>query len=218
VSDQAKQIEARTKARAEEVKGQLLECSSDLGKRNWKIGLLAAEAHDNRLFEVLGYESEQDFRISVKIGRSTYFRDRRLAMEIGRPLLQKELLTRSRLDRLTLENADQLLRLDARRRFSESWVEKAMTMTEEQFEAEVDRVVLNGDETETTITDPASLIKIRCTESQKAVILAEFREIAAEHGIEVDDLGGILEAGMADWHNWHQTEVEEREAAEAVGA
>lgn len=221
MSDQAKQIEAKTKARAEEVKGQLLECSSDLGRRNWKIGLLAAETHENRLFEVLGYESEQAFRISVKIGRSTYFRCRRLAMEIGKPLLQKELVTRARLDRLTLENAEQLLRLDVRRRFSPSWVEKAMTMTEEQFEEEVDRVMLNGDEEEVaTISDPLALLKIRCTEGQKEVIESTFRDFARafDPPIELDNYGMILEALCADWHNAHQEEINARDEAEAVGA
>lgn len=221
MSEAGKQIEAKTKARAEEVKGQLLECSSDLGKRNWKIGLLAAEAHDGRLYEVLGYESEQAFRISVKIGRSTYFRDRRLAMEIGRQLLQKELLTRARLDRLTLENAEQLLRLDIRRRFSVAWVEKAMTMTEEQFEDEVDRVVLNGEEeAAATITDPLALLKIRCTESQKEIIEATFRDFARNHDpvLELDDYAGIVEGMCADWHNAHQEEINLRDEMEEASA
>jgi len=215
MSEVGKQIEAKTKAHAEGVRDQLVELGGDFGGRYWKCGLLASEVHESKIWEILGFDSESAFRESVKIGRSTYFRCRRLAMEIGQPLMKKELVTRARLNRLTLENAEQLLRLDERRRFSASWVEKALTMKESQFEAEVDHVVLNDTEPETATSESMGFIKIPVTNSQKQAIMMTMQAVAVEHGLEADDLGGIQEALAADWHNWHQTEVEQREA---VGA
>jgi hypothetical protein len=142
-------------------------------------------------------------------------------MEIGKPLMAKELVTRARLNRLTLENAEQLLRLDVRRRFSESWVEKALTMTESEFEAQVDHVCENDtDPEDTTITDPLSVLKIRCTASQKEIIEATFKDFARNFDppIELDNYGQICEALCADWHNAHQEEINARDEAEAVSA
>jgi len=215
MSQVAEEISQKTKDYAMRIEEQMLSVAGEFKSRYWTLGLGAAEIKQKSLWEIRGYDSEQAYREYLGIGRSTYFRCRRLAMEIGQPLMKKELVTRARLNRLTLENAEQLLRLDERRRFSVSWVEKSLTMTESQFETEVDHVVLNDTEPEEATTESQSFIKIPVTASQKNVIMAEFREVAAEHGLEVDDLGGICEAMTADWHNWHQTEVEQREA---VGA
>jgi hypothetical protein len=211
-SEVGKEVELKTKARADEIRDQLAELGRDFGGRYWSLGLLAAEVAKTRIWEILNFESETDFRISVKIGRSTYYRCRRLATEIALPLLEKEVLTRARLNRLTLENAEQLLRLDTRRRFSESWVERALTMTEAEFQEQVDHVIENGEDPETDLGQKEKLARlvIHCTASQKEVIENTFAEFAhaQDPPLEKDDYGKILEFICAEIHNTLQTELE----------
>lgn len=219
MSEAGEVISQKTKDYAMRIEEQMLSVAGEFKSRYWTVGLGAVEIKEKNLWEVRGYESESAYREYLGIGRSTYYRCRRLAMEIGKPLIDKGMLTRARLNRLTLENAEQLLRLDVRRRFSESWVEKSLTMTESQFEAQVDHVLENDTEPEdATITDPLALLKIRCTESQKEVIEATFRDFARNHDpvLELDDYAGIVEGMCADWHNAHQEEINARDEAEAV--
>lgn len=212
MTEVAEQISQRTKDHAMRIEEQMLAVAGEFKSRYWTLGLGAAEISEKRLWEVRGFSSEQAYRNFLDIGRSTYFRCRRLATEIAKPLLKKELVTRARLNRLTLENAEQLLRLDERRRFSASWVEKAITMKETEFEIEVDNVLLNGDDEETTTKDPLSVMKIRMLQSQRDVIEATFEEFRThmldqDVRLEADDLAGILEGLCADWHNSRVTET-----------
>lgn len=219
MSEAGEVISQKTKDYAMKIEAEILDAWGEIsGRRQWTVGLGALDIKQKELWRVRGFESDTAYREFLNVKRSSWMNWRRLADLIGKPLMEKKGWSRKRLDRLTMANAEQLTRLDERRRFNDAWLEKALTMTEAKFEMEVDHVVLNDTEPETVTSESMGFIKIPVTGSQKSVIMAEFREIAAEHGIEVDDLGGILEAGMADWHNWHQTEVEEREAAEAVGA
>lgn len=224
MSEAAEVISQKTKDYAMKIEEQMLSVAGEFKSRYWTLGLGAAEIKEKNLWEVLGYESESAYREYLGIGRSTYYRCRRLAMEIGKPLIDKGLVTRARLNRLTLENAEQLLRLDARRRFSESWIEKAITMTESEFERLVDQVLLNGEEPEEATTkDPLSVMKIRMLASQRAVIEAtfeEFRGHARDEGVmlEADDLAGILEGLCSDWHNAHQEEINARDETELESA
>lgn len=203
MSEVGKHIEAKTKAHAEEVRDQLLELAGEFGGRYWKCGLLAAEVHQSKIWEILGLVSESAFRESIKIGRSTYFRCRRLATEIAQPLLKKELVTRARLNRLTLENAEQLLRLDERRRFAAAWVEKAITMKEAEFEIEVDHCMLNDDDVDLGKPEAQAVLKIHMTAGQKNVIEATFRDFARAQDppLEIDDYSHILEFLCAEWNN-----------------
>lgn len=221
MSEAGEVISQKTKDFAMRIEQQMLDVASDFKSRYWTLGLGAFEIKDKNLWEIRAYESENAYREYLGIGRSTYYRWRRLATEIGKPLIDKGLVTRARLNRLTGENAEQLLRLDVRRRFSESWVEKALTMKESEFEAQVDHVLENNTEPEdATITDPLSVLKIRCTASQKEIIEATFRDFARNFDppIELDNYGQIAEAMCADWHNAHQDEINARDEAEAVEA
>jgi hypothetical protein len=212
VSEAGEVISQKTKDYAMKVEEQMLAVAGEFKSRYWTLGLGAADIKEKKLYEVLGHDSEQAYREYLGIGRSTYFRCRRLAQEIAQPLLKKELVTRARLNRLTLENAEQLLRLDIRRRFSESWVEKSLTMTESQFEAQVDHVLENDTEPEDVVdVDALAVLKIRMTASQKQVILATFEEFARAQDppLEVDDHSHILEFMCAEVHNTLQTEAEE---------
>jgi hypothetical protein len=200
MSEQGEVISQKTKDYAMRIEEQMLAVAGEFKSRYWTLGLGAAEIKEKKLYEIRGYERKKAYREYLGIGRWTYFRCRRLAMEIGQPLMKKELVMRARLNRLTLENAEQLLRLDVRRRFSESWVEKAITMKESEFEAQVDAVLLNGEEPEgATVTDPLSIMKIHMLASQRAVIestFADFRFYVRSQYIhfKADILAGILDA------------------------
>jgi hypothetical protein len=195
-------VSQKTKAYAENIKKQLMEFAGDFGPRCWRLGFLAIEVKEKNVWSILGYETETAFRVSLKIGRSTWFRTRRLTEEIAVPLIRKEMLTRKSLDRLTLENAELLLKLDDRSKFSQSWVTKALTMNEQDFEAQVDHVLENTDEPEEGLgaPDSNSVWRIRCKSSQKKFIQESMKEFAERQDppLALDDEGGILEALVAD--------------------
>ena len=200
-------VSQKTKAYAENIKKQLMEFAGDFGPRCWRLGFLAIEVKEKNIWSILGYETEAAFRISIKIGRSTWFRTRRLTEEIAVPLIRKELLTRKSLDRLTLENAELLLKLDDRRKFAQSWVTKALTMNEEEFSDQVDHVLENNDEPEEGLgkSDSNSVWRIHCKTSQKKFCQETLKEFAvrwneehADSQLALDDEAGILEGCLAD--------------------
>jgi hypothetical protein len=205
----SEEISNKTRAYAENIRKQLQELGGDFGLKGWRIGLLVVEVQDKNVWEILGYETETAFRNFVRIGRSTWFRTSRLTREIALPLMKKEMLTRKSLERLTLENAELLLKLDDRRKFAQSWVTKALTMNEQDFAAQVDHVLENNEEPEEGLGKPESnsTLKIEMKASQKRFILESMKEFAvkwnedSEHSdsqLKLDDDAGILENLIAD--------------------
>lgn len=204
----AEQVEQKTKSYALDLEKQLKELTGDLSRRYWKMAELISTVHKKQTWAILGHESCNAYReIVFKVSKGTWYERRRLWDEFAVTCLERDLLTRARLDRLTSQNAKQLLRLPEKKRFGVKWIELAMTLTESELEAKVDHVLENDTEPEDVPTaDPFALLKIRCTASQKQFIIETLEECAKQQDPPLnatDDAGRLVELILADWRAGH---------------
>lgn len=215
----SEEMQKKTKARAEAVRNELQTLNDDDLPRSWRQAELIAEVHQKHLWQILGFESERGFYEKVGVGRSTWHSRLRLWNMWAAIALDKDKITKARLKRLRMQNVKQLLRLDTKRQFDDRWIEKAINMSESDFEAAVDQVLenVNADENELTQPEARTTFKIRCTVSQKQFYADSFMEFAKAQNppLKLDDEAGILQMILASWLAGPRT-AEEQE--EAVGA
>lgn len=202
-TDNSEQFQKKTKARAMEVREELKTLTEDDLPRGWRQAELISEVHQKQLWQILGQESEKQFFEMIGIGRSTWHSRRRYWDEWAAIAIDKEKITRARLKRLRMQNVKQLLRLDIKRRFDDRWIEKALNMKESDFEAAVDQVVadVNADENQLDQPESRTMIKIRCTVSQRRYIMDGIFEYAKAQKppLALDDEAKILEMMVASW-------------------
>jgi hypothetical protein len=198
-TENQEQVQQRTKKYASEVEKELKALRSEGGPKAWREAELIYEADDKKLWAILGYETMRGFYESLYIGRSTWY-SRLRYFGWAKIALDREAITRARLNRMPMQNVKQLLRLDDRRRFDQRWIEKALTMTESDFEAAVDAVLAGADEDDANQPESRSVLKIPCTVSQKEFYLDSFAAFAKRQDppLELDDEAHILELALAD--------------------
>jgi hypothetical protein len=195
----AQEISKKTKDHAKRIQQELKELTNDLGPRYWKTSERITEVHEAHLWQVLGYENETHFREELFISKGSWHEKIRLWREFAKPAMDKEALTRARLDRMPSQNAKQLLRIPDGRKFQAKWIEWALTLKEGQLEAKVDHILENnGDESTLGQAEARALLKISCTTSQKAFILDTMARFADVHDIDKDDHGKIVEDMAAE--------------------
>ena len=195
------QVKQRTKKYASEVEKELKDLRAEEGPKAWRQAELIYEVKDKALWQILGHESAKSFFESLFIGRSTWYSRLKYFGDWAKIALDRESITRARLNRMPMQNVKHLLRLDERRRFDQRWIEKALGMKESDFEAAVDAVMLNGeDEDDANQPESRSLLKINCTVSQKEFIVESMMEFAKRQDppLDLDDEAHILELAMAD--------------------
>jgi len=199
MTEVAEEIKTRTKKYASEVEKELKALRSEGGPKAWREAELIYESDDKKLWAILGYETMRGFYESLYIGRSTWY-SRLRYFGWAKIALEREAITRARLNRMPMQNVKQLLRLDDRRRFDQRWIEKALTMTESDFEAAVDAILAGADEDDSNQPESRTLLKVPCTVSQKAFYLEGFAVFAKRQDppLELDDEAHILELAMAD--------------------
>ena len=200
-SENEDQVKQRTKKYATEVEKELKDLRAEEGPKAWRQAELIYEVKDKALWQILGHESAKSFFESLFIGRSTWYSRLKYFGDWARIALDRESITRARLNRMPMQNVKHLLRLHERRRFDQRWIEKALGMKESDFEAAVDAVMLNGDEDDdANQPESRSLLKINCTVSQKEFIVDSMMEFAKRQDppLDLDDEAHILELAMAD--------------------
>ena len=200
MSEESKATEKKTKEYALSVEAKLKELAEDLGPKYWKMAALISEVHAKALWRILGHKTVQAYRESLFISKGAWFERRRLWDEWAAIAIEKELITRSRLDRMKSQNVKQLLRLDEKRRFNAKWIEKALTLTEGALEAQVDHVLENNEEPETSLNQPEAraVLKISMSTSQKSFIEETMDRFADAEELDRDNRGKILELWAAD--------------------
>jgi hypothetical protein len=200
VSEENKAIDKKTKEHALEVENKLKELAEDLGPKYWKMACLISEVHGKALWRILGHKTAQAYRESLMISKGAWFERRRLWDAWAGIAIERELITRAKLDRMRSQNVKQLLRLDEKRRFNPKWIEKALTLTEGALEAQVDHVLENNEEPETSLNQPESraVLKVSMSTSQKAKVLEIMDRFADAESIDKDDQGKILELWAAE--------------------
>jgi hypothetical protein len=213
----AQQIEKKTVDYAKKIAKELTDLNSDLGPRYWRMAELISEIKEKSLWQILGHESETEFRDSLYISRSGWYEKWRLFSEWAELALKGEKISRAQLNRMPSQNVKQLMRLDLKRRFAAAWITKALTLKEADLTAQVDHVLLNDEEPEEGTTESRSIFKVECTKSQKQVYELTMKNFARENNIETDDRGKILELIMADVASGLHTEEELKAAASMKG-
>lgn len=198
-TENQEQVQQRTKKYASEVERELKALRSEGGPKAWREAELIYAADDQKLWAILGYETMRGFYESLYIGRSTWY-SRLRYFGWAKIALDREAITRARLNRMPMQNVKQLLRLDDRRRFDQRWIEKALTMTESDFEAAVDAVLEGAEEDDSNQPESRTLLKVPCTVSQKTFYLEAFSIFAKRQDppLELDDEAHILELCLAD--------------------
>lgn len=196
VSEQASQ---KTKAYAQKVEDELKALANTFGPQYWKMAELIYTVKEKNTWQILGYESQQSYREHLMVPKATWFERRRLWEEWARPALDGDKITRARLNRMPSQNVKQLLRLGSPRMFKENWIVKALEMTEEKLEAEIDHVLENNTETVSFEADSGAILKMRCTLSQKTTILDKVHEWLRRQELPIDEEARGLELMLADY-------------------
>jgi hypothetical protein len=198
-TDNAEQVQQRTKKYADEIKTELKTLKSEEGPKSWRQAELIYEVNDKKLWQILGHETMRGFYEELFISRSTWYSRLKVFMW-AKMAMEKEAITRARLNRMPMQNVKQLQRLDDRRQFDQRWIEKAISMKESDFEAAVEAILAGGDDDDANQPESRSVLKISCTVSQKEFILDSFSAFAKRQDppLELDDEAHILELAMAD--------------------
>lgn len=193
------EVSQKTKDYALKVEGELRELADSLGPRYWKMAELIYTVKEKNTWQILGYESQQAYREYLMVPKATWFERRRLWEEWAKPALKDDKITKARLNRLPSQNVKQLLRLGSPRMFKENWIVKALELTEERLEAEIDHVLENNTETVSFEADSGAILKLHCTLSQKSMILDKVHEWLRRQEMPIDEEARGLELMLGDY-------------------
>lgn len=204
----AEAVQQKTKAYAVSIEKELGGLFNESGPKWWREAELIDIVEEKSLWEILGHESVSSFREYLWIGRSSWYERRRVWRDFAKPCLEKDCLTRAKLNRMSSQNAKQLCRLPEKQRFSSKWIEWALGLHESELEAKVDHILENDTEPEEGLGKPESqaILKLHCTTSQKTFIQETFVAFAdhvndGDDGPKlnpVDDAGRICELICAE--------------------
>jgi hypothetical protein len=187
--EDAKSTSQKMKARAVELHKGILARRDQNRRGPLEDGWDAAEMKRGNLWVYLGYDDETAYRQAVNIGRSTWFRYRRLAEGLCK-LAKEEFL------KLIAENADHLIKLPENRRYDKNLLKKAQTLTEEEFEKLVIKFTAKADRVEEG--EVIVSFKLRMPESRREFILETFKEFAEKMDVDPEDHSRILELLCAE--------------------
>lgn len=198
-TENTEQVQQRTKKYADEIKSELKNLKSEEGPKSWRQAELIYEVNDKKLWQILGHETMRGFYEELFISRSTWY-SRLKVFEWANIAIDREAITRARLNRMPMQNVKQLQRLDDRRQYDQRWIEKAISMKESDFEAAVEAILAGGEDDDANQPESRSMLKINCSASQKTFILESMTEFAKRQDppLELDDEAKILELAMAE--------------------
>ena len=187
-----------------------------LNRRRWyEIGHIAYEVTSKALWKYIRgkkYESEKEYRADIDIGKSTWYRFRRLYQELSPKIETADLKL------ISAENADHLLRLQAEGlEFDKKLIEKAKSLKEFQFEELVSRLIgktqAENDGEEDSDERVQLVLKIGMTRAQRDFILETLDEFKAANGLESDQDARALELIFADARDRKKSEFTDMAAA-----
>lgn len=164
-------------------------------------GYMGYEFREKNMWRDMGYESEHDFRDREGVARSTWFKMMRIAEGLKR-LTQEEFI------RLKEANADILRTLPEEVRYDGEWLNKAESMTAEQFakEVEASNAAAQGVEPQ----DVRVVFKMSMYAGQRDAVVEGLKEFAMEFGLG-DDLSRALELIVAEYRSTQQSALSENQ-------
>lgn len=211
----SEEVSKKTREYAMKIEEELKDLlNDDLGPRYWRKCELMSLAHEKNIWQIRGFETERAWREAMFISRASWYQKMRNWNEWAAMALDKDVITRARLNRMPSQNVKQLLRLEVKQRFAQKWIERALALKETDMEAAVDAFLENdGDETAADSAESYTLLKFRCTVAQKQFVLDGLQEFAKAQKPELplDDEAGILEKLIASWLSGPRTPEEQEE-------
>ena len=187
-----------------------------LNRRRWfEIGRIAYDVTSKALWKYIKgkkYDSEKDYRADIDIGKSTWYRFRRLYQELSPKIATPDLKL------ISAENADHLLRLVAEGfELDDKTIKKAKELKEFQFEEYVNRLigkVQAENEGEENADERVQLVlKVGMSRAQRDFILETLDEFKAANGLEPDQDARALELIFADARDRKKSEFTDMAAA-----
>lgn len=188
--DAPKKTAAQDKDDAEQrkLKAQALDKKIDTvavshNKRSMEIGWLGSEAKRENIFGILGFPSEEEYRIAKMIGRSTWYDMIGLAEKFD-SISMKLFLTMKAVNAKLLAKQPKEIRLD------EKFIEKAATLSAKKFEKYLaDKGVIQKAEPEPDGTDISKVhempvtFKMQMFQNRLNAIMDGIRAFASQHQI-----------------------------------
>jgi hypothetical protein len=147
-----------------------------LNKRSMQIGWHGAFLKSNNLFKYVGYEDEDAYKDSLKVGKSTWHRVIRLAN--GFPNLDEDSFLK-----MTADNADLLIEfIPEEERDSDYWINLASTETAKELK----NIIIKKLGLQDNLPDKEVFVpfKMGMLEGQKEIIEQGIKDFQAQHGIE----------------------------------
>ena len=188
-TDNAKQVIGKLKERAAVVMRDWRENESILRKGWVKRAKLALEIQAKELWKYMPkpgpFDSLTEWMKHAQIARSTFY-------DLTTPYDALKHLGDSALEKMPQENAKRLSRLPESKRKDPKLIEKAQTMSEEDFVEATQRYLPGVAEPENR-----AALSITCYASQKKFIEKAMEKFAKKHNL-TDDKGRILELICAD--------------------
>ncbi|HEX5433532.1 MAG TPA: hypothetical protein VFY05_04790 [Candidatus Angelobacter sp.] len=189
MSEKAKEISKKMQDAAKKNFSRLKELAGMQRRTPMEMGWIAAEMKEKNQFPLMGYNNENECRIALRIGRSTWFRYIGLADSFQK-------LEKDEFCKMIAENADHLAKLDERMRYRKDLVKAAQEMTEADFEKLL--VKHRAKDEDADEDDIVVTLKLRMTEGQKKAITDTFGWFAKQNDIPADNESKILELICAE--------------------
>ena len=190
--------------RATQVQKLITHLWASFKRKPMALGIAIAKAKAQNIWSVLGFESENAWRESLDIGRSTWFRSGRVA-----ELCMKGHVPEKELLKMTVDNAEILLDLPGKQLKQPKWWKLAQEKKAHELAELVAQALPAGKDGEAAAPVVESRVKwtVHMYEGQKKVIAEAMREFARENSIPLDDEGRILELICAQVHGDRQSLV-----------
>lgn len=182
--DDKEQVKAM-KAEAKEHWDIIVKASGLTSVSSMQIGYHARYMKEKKLFQVLGFENENDAREAAGVGESTWYENIRLA-EAFKDVPEKRFVA------MKQSNAKALADMPESKRNDTHWLRMAETMKFKDFSAKIDEA-MEGRARASDTKEASTSLKISMPASRKKVIEERTKEFAKIHGMEAGDVGKVLE-------------------------
>jgi hypothetical protein len=185
-AEQIKKIKAEAKEHFEAIR--LAQESNS--RSSMVIGFHAYRMKINKLFQVIGFETEDDARKAAGVGESTWYANIRLAEQF-KELPEKQFVS------MKQANAKALADLPESKRLSTEWIRMAAVEKIEIFAEKCDHEMNGKARASDTKERSTTLKEVSVPASRKTVIVQKAKLYAEQHGIE-PDTGKAIEMALIE--------------------
>lgn len=185
-AEKIRQLKTEAKEHFDAIKGAELSRS----RCSMTIGYHAYRMKQKGLFQVIGFTDEDAAREAAGVGESTWYAMIALA-EKYEPLTEKQFTS------MKQANAKAMMDLPESKRHSGEWIRAAAVDPMKVFKEKVDEE-LNGKAKPSDGKERSTVLKLDMPASRKTVIEEKAKVFAEQHGLEVGDVGRVVEMALIE--------------------